>query len=71
MLSLKLSSYRRIRTVEFVSAQSQATAVGALFATDLAARGMDFEPSLAWRQKRSKPPSRTRFSGHDVTSAEI
>ena len=50
MLSLKLSSYRRIRTVEFVSAQSQATAVGALFATDLAARGMDFEPSLAWRQ---------------------
>ena len=36
MLSLNLSSYRRIRTVEFVSAQSQATAVGALFATDLA-----------------------------------
>lgn len=50
MLSLNLSSYRRIRTVEFVTAQSQATAVGALFATDLAARGMDFEPSLAWRQ---------------------
>lgn len=50
MSSLNLSSYRRIRTVEFLSAQSQATAVGALFATDLAARGMDFEPSLAWRQ---------------------
>ncbi len=30
--------------------QSQATTdVSALFATDLAARGMDFEASLAWR----------------------